>query len=135
MSKKRQKAVDPNLQYIQYEKARIGVSVTFPVRTGVCRACKRKVGEGIKVTAMHHAKYAYELNTVRNNPLLALDYALEFCFTDHEIADGLRMILLSNPRGGLKRPENVIRVLSLLPPEQQQVFTDIARMWLKNGKS
>lgn len=123
-------------QYIYYERTRITVNVPFPIRKKVCVACGRSVADQeIKTTQMHHTKYAYELGTVRQNPLLALDNSLEFCFSDHGIADGFRGILLSNPRGGLRKIENILNVLTLLPEEQRQHFTYLARTWLKNGKN
>jgi hypothetical protein len=122
-------------QYVQYEKTRIKVFVPFPVRKGKCDACGRTVAkQEIRTTQRHHTKYAYELETVKKNPVLALDNSLELCFSDHVIADALRGLLLSNPRGGLRKIENVVNVITLLPEEQQKLFTYLARAWLKiNG--
>jgi hypothetical protein len=119
-------------QYVQYERTRIKVFVPFPVRKGRCVVCGRSVAkQEIKITQRHHTKYAYELETVRKNPVLALDNSLELCFSDHAIGDALRGLLLSNPRGGLRKIENVVNVIVFLPEEQQIHFTHLARAWLK----
>lgn len=62
-----------------------------------CEACKRKVGQGIKSTALHHTSYKYKGDTVKKNPKLALDNTIEVCFTHHKIADALRVLTDFNP--------------------------------------
>lgn len=121
-------------QYIQYEKTRITVFVPFPVRKKKCVVCGRSVAkQEIKTTQRHHTKYAYELETVKKNPVLALENSLEVCFSDHMIADALRGLLLSNPRGGLRKIENMVNVITFLPEEQQIHFTRLANAWLKEA--
>lgn len=79
------------LQSIIYEGKQIKEAYPEPIRKGRCEACGRLRGEGeIKWTSRHHFKYAYELNTVRKNPLLALENSVELCWSDHQIADSLR---------------------------------------------
>lgn len=130
MSKK-----EENIQTIYYQKHLIKI-VGYPIqiRKGICDACHRNKHKGeIKTTQRHHMKYAFETKTVLSNPVLALENSLELCFNDHQIADGLRMLLLANPRGGLRKLDSVITVIKLLPEEQRQHFTRLARRWLKNG--
>jgi len=123
-----------NLQRIYYQKTRVSFSYPVPIRNGCCVACTRCKGEGIKTTQLHHTKYAFETKTVKQNPVLALENTLELCFGCHPIADGLRLLLLSNPRGGLRSINRVIQVIKLLPKEQQDHFTKLARTWLKEKK-
>ena len=130
------KTKDENVQKVYYQRTHITIK-GYPVqiRKGICRGCKRSKHNGeIKTTQLHHTKYAFETTTVLKNPILALENTLEFCFTCHEICDGLRAILLSNPRGGLRKIEKIIQVIKLLPPEQQLHFTHLAREWLKERK-
>jgi len=127
---------DKNIQTIAYQRKLVTIK-GYPVqiRKGVCDGCHRSKHRGeIKTTQRHHTKYAFETNTVLKNPILALENTLECCFRCHEIADGLRLLLLANPRGGLRRLETIIPMIKLLPKEQQLHFTRLARLWLKRGK-
>lgn len=130
------KAKDEDIQKVYYQKTHISIK-GYPVqiRRGICIGCKRNKHKGeIKTTQLHHMKYAFETETVLKNPILALENTLELCFGCHPIADGLRDILLSNPRGGLRKIERIMQIIKLLPPEQQQHFTDLARTWLKERR-
>jgi hypothetical protein len=127
---------DENVQKIYYQKTHITIKgYPIKIRKGICKGCNRSKHEGeIKTTQLHHTKYAFETQTVLKNPILALENTLELCFGCHPIADGLRDILLANPRGGLRKIDKIIQVINLLPPEQQLHFTHLCRTWLKNGK-
>lgn len=119
------------LQRVYYQKTRVAFRYPVQIRRGCCVACRRCKGEGIKTTQLHHTKYAFETKTVKKNPVLALENTLELCFGCHPIADGFRGLLLSNPRGGLRSTNRIIQVLKLLPKEQRDHFTKLARTWLK----
>lgn len=122
-------------QNIYYQRTRISLYYPIPIRTGCCVACGRCKSKGeIKTTQKHHMKYAYETKTVLKNPALALENTLELCFGCHPIADGLRDLLLSNPRGALRSINRIVQVAELLPPEQQKHFTKLCRIWLKRNK-
>jgi hypothetical protein len=89
-----------------------GITIVLPEdpRKHVCEACGKSVFKGeIKVTALHHWKYAYRAETVRKNPMLALENTTEYCFACHRIADGIRALLDVNP-------ERAVAVLETLPP-------------------
>lgn len=124
----------PEVQVLYYE-GKIIKLVNYPIliRKGICDACGRSKQDGIKTTSRHHCKYAYELDTVRKKPELALENSLELCYSDHQIGDGLRQILLANPRGALRNPSRILQVVKLLPPEQQDLFRRVCRICL-NGK-
>jgi hypothetical protein len=86
---------------IRYETAHGGgVVVTLPYdpRKHKCDACGKSVAAGeIKVTAFHHWWYAYQPNTVRENPILALENTSELCFGCHQVADAIRALVYANP--------------------------------------
>jgi len=122
-------------QSIYYQRTRVSFVYPVPIRTGCCNACLRcKDKHEIKVTQRHHTIYAFETKTVLKNPVLALENSLELCFGCHPIADGLRDLLLSNPRGGLRSINRIIQVIKLLPKNQQDHFTKLTRQWLKVKK-
>lgn len=116
---------------ITYQKMRVQVSYPRPIRAGKCMACKRKIGNEIKTTQMHHTKYVHSKKAVKKNPLLALDNALELCFFDHVTADGFRSLLLSHPSGSLKHPRIIMRTAKLLPSEQLARLELFCKMFLK----
>lgn len=62
-----------------------------------CECCFKVVGRDIKVTALHHWWYAYQPETVRKNPILALDNTVEVCYGCHQVADALRALLYASP--------------------------------------
>ena len=76
-----------------------GVIITLPSdpRKGKCQCCGKIVGEEIKVTALHHWYYAYQPETVRKNPVLALDNTIEVCYGCHQVADAIRALLYASP--------------------------------------
>jgi hypothetical protein len=124
-------------QTLMYERIQIKICYPIPIRKGTCMACGKSVQKReIKTTQLHHTVYKYEIATVRKNPVLALDYTLEFGFCCHPIADGFRDLLLANPRGALRPVDKIINVGMLLPKEQQDQFTSLCKKWLKmrNGK-
>lgn len=132
---KKNRKSKPNRQGLSYEKMHLIFNdLAFLIRKGCCEACLRCKGKGIKRTSLHHTVYAYTKETVRKNKFLALENTIELCFGCHPIADGLRGILLSNPRGGLRSIPRIIQVVKLLPPEQQKHFTKLCRTWLKIKK-
>jgi hypothetical protein len=77
-----------------------GVIVILPAdpRKHRCECCGKKVGEEIKITALHHNWYAYQPETVRKNPILVLDNTIEVCYGCHQVADAIRALLYANPK-------------------------------------
>ena len=113
-------------QSITYEKQRIIIDREEPLRKGICRVCNRSVVKHeIRITALHHHKYAYTRKTVREKPELALENTIETCWGCHPILDGLRQFLLSNPRGSLRDINRIKQAIKLLPKEQQEHFKRI----------
>jgi len=86
-----------------------GVIITLPFdpRKHKCDACGRRVGEEIKMTAFHHWWYAFQPETVRKNPALALENTSELCYGCHQVADAIRALLYANP----SRVANVMRCI------------------------
>lgn len=76
-----------------------GITVTLPddPRKHKCAVCGKVVGEEIKTTALHHWWYAYQPETVRKNPILALDNTIEVCYGCHQVADAIRALLYASP--------------------------------------
>ena len=78
---------------VNYQKLSVVVFTPYPVRRGICQVCHRSIEKGeIKVTALHHYRYKYSKETIRKNPILALDHTIETCFTHHQILDALRVL-------------------------------------------
>ena len=74
------------------------VRLPFNPRKGVCMACGKSVKKGeIKVTQMHHYRYAYSVTQVKKHPELALRNTLELCYTHHQLADAIRVITHFHP--------------------------------------
>lgn len=122
-------------QSVTYARKRISFNYPVPIRKGVCKACHRsKHKNEIQQTSLHHTKYAFELKTVRANPVLAIENTIELCYTDHIIGDSLRGLLLSSPRGGLKSINRIIQVVNLLPKDQQKHFTKLCKSWLRRKR-
>jgi len=104
-----------------------GIVVWLPEdpRKHVCEACGRSVLKcEIKTTALHHWKYAYRAETVRKNPMFALENTSEYCFPCHKIADGIRALLDVNP-------ERAVAVLETLPVEKRDKFLLIVKKLLE----
>jgi len=99
-----------------------GVTIYLPVdpRKHKCSCCGKVVGEEIKVTALHHTWYAYQPETVRKNPILALDNTMEVCFGCHQIADAVRALLYANP-------SRVSRVANCLKGEPRERFKRVLK--------
>lgn len=116
---------------VSYHKKRIQVPYPRNPRSGTCdnKRCRRRRGKEIKTTQLHHHIYAFDLATVKKNPLLALENTNEFCFNPcHKAADALRALTAEI------KPENydkVIGVVELLPPWMQDRFTKLSKLWLK----
>jgi hypothetical protein len=84
------------------------VTLPFDPRNHICEACGKSVESGeIKNTALHHWYYAYAPQTVKKNPLLALDNTSEFCYYCHQLADAIRTLFYANP----ERVANTARLL------------------------
>lgn len=95
-----------------------GVIVTLPEdpRKHICSACKKSVMVGeIRMTALHHWWYSYQPNTVRDNPILALENTSELCFGCHQPADAIRALLYASPI-------RVAQVAELLRGEPRERF-------------
>lgn len=104
-----------------------GVRITLPFdpRQGVCQACgKSKHRKEIKVTALHHWKYAYKSATVAKNPILVLENTVELCFGCHPVADAFRNLMKLSPR-------RVMLVAQLMPDELVVEFAIIAKTFLR----
>lgn len=122
-------------QKIYYQRTRISFLYPVPIRNGCCIACKRCKSKGeIKTTQKHHTVYAFKTETVKKNPLLALENTLELCFGCHPVADGFRDMLLSNPRGALRSINRIFQVGELLPENQQDHFTKVCKEWLRRKR-
>jgi hypothetical protein len=95
-----------------------GIVVTLPSdpRKHICEACRKSVLAGeIKMTALHHWWYAYQPETVRENPILAVDNTSELCFGCHPLGDAIRAMLYANP-------VRVAQVAELLRGEPRERF-------------
>jgi len=99
---------------VQYQKHSVVVVTDYPIRKGECCACHRKVGKELKVTQLHHYRYAYRWETVKKNPILALDYTLEFCYGCHPVGDCLRVL------ASIKDKYRILDVYNVLPVEQRK---------------
>jgi len=96
------------------------VTLPFDPRHHVCEACGKSVErEEVKNTAMHHWRYGHAPQTVKANPLLALDNTSELCYYCHiSLADPIRALLYANP-------ERVVNVARLLKGEQLDKFIKV----------
>lgn len=105
---------------ITYKKKRIKIPYPRNIRSGKCVVCKRSREKGeIKITALHHTKYEFDVREVLKNKFLALKNTLELCFSCHQIADGFRGILTIGSSDKLWHVSRILKVAKLLPPEQQ----------------
>ena len=107
------------------------IDLPFDPRAGVCTACGKSIhkiinGEPeIKLTSMHHWKYAYAPETVRKNPILILDNTIEVCYACHQVADGLRGIMKMSP-------DRALAVMVHMPKDLKEKFKIICDLYLKN---
>jgi hypothetical protein len=100
------------------------VYLSFDPRKGVCEGCgKSKAKQEIKVTSLHHWKYAYKPETVQKNPVLVLENTSELCFACHMVADGFRNLMKMGN-------ERVINVATLMPKDLKERFDSICRLYL-----
>jgi len=118
-----EKKKKPKRHYVTYNKTKIPVPEN--PRKGQCVSCKRKVGNVIKVTQLHHTIYAFLLRTVKKKPLLALKNILELCFPCHKTADAFRMLLDRTSY------ERILMVFKVLPRFQQERMLNICEMLLE----
>jgi len=108
--------------------------VPYPcnIRKGICKVCGRSKHKAeIKTTQLHHWWYKYSVETVKKNPLLALENSIEVCFGCHKIADWLRDATTGT------RPENVHRIINTakeMPEWMRMRFTKICKLWLEELK-
>lgn len=108
-----------------------GVVVILPEdpRKHRCEACGKSVAAGeIKMTSLHHWWYAYQPQTVRDNPELALDNTSELCFGCHQVADAIRALLYANP-------VRVAMVAELLRGEPRERFIKVLEVVLDKLKN
>ncbi len=90
-------------------------------RTGVCKVCGKSIAKGeIKVTQIHHWKYAYMPATVKANPKLALENTIESCYGCHQINDAIRVFLE-------RKVEHINRSISKHPKWVKQKFVELCR--------
>ena len=117
---------------IQYQTVTVYVHLPENPRKGRCDACKRTIKAGqIKTTQLHHWYYKYKPNTVKKNPILALENVSELCFRCHQIADALRTLTFL-------KDENlwqVTKVAMCMPAWMQQKFAIVARQYLASKKT
>jgi len=113
---------------IRYQQTTIMVPYPRNPRRGICQACGRSKEKGeIKTTQLHHWFYKYETETVKKNPLLALENSVELCFRCHKIADAFRAFITEI------RPENqswIVDVGKVMPEWMQYRFGQICQLWI-----
>jgi hypothetical protein len=120
MSEKKEKI---KMYPVSYQTAHgKGVIVYLPSnpRKGKCQCCGKIIGEEIKTTQLHHNWYAYQPETVKKNPILALDNTIEVCYGCHQIADAIRALLYASP-------SRVSRVANQLKGEPRERFKRVLR--------
>lgn len=132
MSEQPEKKKKPKVGYrMKYAGAHGGgVVVTLPEdpRKHVCDACKKSVERGeIRITALHHWWYAYQPETVKANPALALENTSELCFGCHPVGDAIRELLYANPI-------RVAQVAELLRGEPRERFIRVLEEVLRRLK-
>lgn len=113
---------------VQYQRTTIMVPYPRNPRTGICEVCGRSIKKKeIKTTQLHHWIYKYETETVKKNPLLALENTIEVCFRCHKIADWIRAATTET------KPENygwIIKTAKNMPEWMQWRFGQICRLWI-----
>jgi hypothetical protein len=114
---------------VRYQQSTIMVPYPRNPRKGICEVCGRSIDKKeIKTTQLHHWVYKYETETVKKNPLLALENTIEVCFGCHKICDWLRSATTET------KPENfdrIIRTAKNMPEWMQRRFTKICQLWLE----
>lgn len=113
---------------IKYQNVTVTVITDRPIRRGICEACKRRVGKELKVTQLHHWKYAFKPETVKDNPELALLNTTEYCFGCHPIADALRTLTQ------VKDKYRVLDILDTLPPFIIERFNNLIRLVVNGNR-
>jgi hypothetical protein len=107
-----------------------GVVVWLPEdpRKHICDSCKKSVAAGeIRMTALHHWWYAYQPQTVKEHPMLALDNTSELCFGCHPLGDAIRALIYANP-------VRVAMVAELLRGEPREKFIRVLEETLRRLK-
>lgn len=108
-----------------YEGKTVYVELDSPPKKGRCEACGRVCGKGIKITALHHHKYAYSKKRVIREPQLALEFTAELDFFCHRIGNAL-MNLLSVKGNNIK---SIINVAKLMPEDMKEKMDKLAIEW------
>ena len=120
---------------MRYQTITVRVPSETPIRKRVCQACDRSIDKGeIKRTHLHHWKYAYSVDNVRENPSLALENCVELCYGCHQIADSLRAILDRREESFWK----TVKVAQTMTPEQKEKLNNLIKLLsesVKNKKS
>lgn len=132
---------------IRYETAHgHGIVVTLPYdpRKHKCDACGKSVSAGeIRVTALHHWWYAFQPDTVKENPQLATENTSELCFGCHPLGDAIRALLYANPTrvamvAELLRGEpraKFIKVIDEVSRRLKEQDIELAKKILEMGKN
>jgi hypothetical protein len=119
MSKKENKKVGYKIRYATAHGGGIVVTLPEDPRKHICDACGKSVVAGeIRMTALHHWLYAYRADTVRENPILAIENTSELCFGCHPLGDAIRALLYANPT-------RVAMVAELLRGEPREKFIKV----------
>lgn len=135
------------IRYATAHGGGIVVTLPFDPRKHKCDACGKSVERGeIKTTALHHWWYAFQPQTVKETPMLAIENTSELCFGCHQVADAIRALLYANPtrvaqvaellRGEPR--ERFIRVIEEVSRRLKEQNIDLAKKILRmteNGKS
>jgi hypothetical protein len=132
---------------VRYETAHghgIVVTLPFDPRKHKCDACGKSIANGeIRVTALHHWWYAYQPDTVKENPQLAIENTSELCFGCHPLGDAIRAFLYANPtrvamvaellRGEPR--ERFIKVIDEVSRRLKEQDIELAKKILEMGKN
>jgi len=110
---------------IDYQGKKVWVELDSPPKRGVCQACSRKVGNGIKITQTHHFVYAYSKKRVVKEPELALENTVELCWSDHRLGNAL-MNLLSVK---LENVGSIVKVAALMPQPMLLKMDRLCKLW------
>jgi len=114
MSKKENKRY--KMRYAGSRGKGVVVELPFNPHKGRCEACGKSVVMGqIRCTSFHHFWYAYQPQTVKENPILILENTIEVCYPCHQQADAIRALLYASPI-------RVAQVAELLRGEPREKF-------------
>lgn len=110
---------------VDYQGKKIYVELDEPPKKGVCSACGKKVGREIKITQLHHFRYAYSKKQIEKNPKLALENTAELDFHHHKLGNAL-MNLLSVT---LDNVGEIVKVARLMPPDMKLKMDKLCEKW------